>query len=162
LTINAGLRWDVSLPAWNSSGYFSTFDPTVPNPGAGGLLGSLVYAGNSGVGGCISAGGSSLCRAKIADTFWNNWQPRLGFAYRLGEKTARGGGFGISTIRGGASTLMGPEIAANFLTGYQFQQTLISPDNGFSVPTQIAPTWDVGIPPVGTPPPRTLDAANGQ
>ncbi len=162
LTLNMGLRWDVSLPAWNSSGYFSTFDPTVPNPGAGGLLGSLVYAGNSGVGGCISAGGSSLCRAKIADTFWNNWQPRLGFAYRLGEKTVLRGGFGISTIRGGASTLMGPEIAANFLTGYQFQQTLISPDNGFSVPTQIAPSWDVGIPPVGNPPPRTLDAANGQ
>jgi hypothetical protein len=162
LTINMGLRWDVSLPAWNGAGYFSTFDPTVPNPGAGGLLGSLVYAGNSGVGGCISAGGSSLCRAKIADTFWNNWQPRLGFAYRLGEKTVLRGGFGISTIRGGASTLMGPEIAANFLTGYQFQQTLISPDNGFSVPTQIAPSWDVGIPPVGTPPPRTLDAANGQ
>jgi Carboxypeptidase regulatory-like domain/TonB dependent receptor len=162
LTINAGLRWDVSTPAWNSSGYFSTFDPTVPNPGAGGLLGSLVYAGTSGAGGCISAGGSSTCRSKLADTFYNNWQPRLGFAYRLGEKTVLRGGFGISTIRGGASTLMGPEIAANFLTGYQFQQALISPDNGFSVPTQIATTWDAGIPPVGNPPPRTLDAANGQ
>jgi hypothetical protein len=162
LTLNAGLRWDVSLPAWNSGGYFSTFDPTVPNPGAGGLLGSLVYAGNSGVGGCIAAGGSSLCRAKIANTYWNNWQPRLGFAYRLTDNTVLRGGFGISTIRGGASTLMGPEIAANFLTGYQFQQTLISPDGGFSVPTQITPTWDVGIPPVGTPPPRTRNAANGQ
>ncbi|MGA9799878.1 MAG: carboxypeptidase-like regulatory domain-containing protein [Terriglobales bacterium] len=162
LTINAGLRWDVSLPAWNSAGYFSTFDPTVPNPGAGGLLGSLVYAGNSGVGGCTTAGGSSLCRAKIANTYYNNFQPRLGFAYRLGEKTVLRGGFGITTIRGGASTLMGPEIAANFLTGYQAQQTLTSPDNGFSVPIQIAPTWDVGIPAVGPPPARTLDAANGQ
>jgi hypothetical protein len=162
LTINAGLRWDVSLPAWNSAGYFSTFDPTVPNPGAGGLLGSLVYAGNSGVGGCTTAGGSSLCRSKIANTYYNNWQPRLGFAYRLGEKTVVRGGFGITTIRGGASTLMGPEIAANFLTGYQAQQTLISPDNGFSVPTAITPTWDVGIPPVGPPPAHTLTAANGQ
>jgi hypothetical protein len=162
LTINAGLRWDVSLPAWNGAGYFSTFDPNVPNPAAGGLPGSLVYAGTSGVGGCISAGGSSLCRPKLSNTYYNNWQPRLGFAYRLGDKTVLRGGFGITTIRGGASTLMGPEIAANFLTGYQFQQTLISPDNGFSVPTQIRPTWDVGIPPVGTPPPRTLDVANGQ
>jgi hypothetical protein len=162
LTINAGLRWDVSLPAWNSSGYFSTFDPTVPNPGAGGLLGSLVYAGTSGVGGCTTAGGSSLCRSKISNTYYNNFQPRLGFAYRLGEKTVLRGGFGITTIRGGASTLMGPEIAANFLTGYQAQQTLTSPDNGFSIPVQIAPTWDVGIPAVGPPPARTLDAANGQ
>jgi Carboxypeptidase regulatory-like domain/TonB dependent receptor len=162
LTINAGLRWDVSLPSWNGAGYFSTFDPNVPNPGAGGRPGSLVYAGTSGVGGCISAGGSSLCRPKIANTYYNNWQPRLGFAYRLNDKTVLRGGFGITTIRGGASTLMGPEIAANYLTGYQFQQTLISPDNGFSVPTQIQPTWDVGIPPVGAPPPRTLDVANGQ
>jgi Carboxypeptidase regulatory-like domain/TonB dependent receptor len=162
LTLNAGLRWDVSLPAWNSAGYFSTFDPTVPNPGAGGLLGSLVYAGTSGVGGCIPNGGSSLCRSKIANTYYNNFQPRLGFAYRLGEKTVLRGGFGITTIRGGASTLMGPEIAANFLTGYQAQQALTSPDNGFSVPAPIAPTWDVGIPPVGPPPARTRDAANGQ
>jgi hypothetical protein len=162
LTINAGLRWDVSLPAWNSGGYFSTFDPTVPNPSAGGRLGSLVYAANTGVGGCTSDGGSSLCRSKIANTYWNNWQPRLGFAYRLGDKTVLRGGFGITTIRGGASTLMGPEIAANFLTGYQFQQTLASPDNGFSVPTQVSPTWDAGIPPTGVPPARTLDAANGQ
>ena len=162
LTINAGLRWEVSLPAWNSAGYFSTFDPTVPNPGAGGLLGSLVYAGHSGVGGCIPQGGSSLCRSKIANTYWKNFEPRLGFAYSLGDKTVLRGGFGISSIRGGATTLMGPEIAANFLTGYQAQQTLISPDNGFSVPTQISPTWDVGIPPVGPPPARTRDAANGQ
>jgi Carboxypeptidase regulatory-like domain/TonB dependent receptor len=162
LTINLGLRWDVSLPAWSSAGYFSTFDPTVPNPGAGGLLGSLVYAANTGVGGCTTAGGSSLCRDKIANTYWNNWQPRVGFAYRIGDKTVLRGGFGITSIRGGASTLMGPEIAANYLTGYQFQQQLISPDNGFSVPTQINPTWDVGIPPVGQPPARTLDAANGQ
>lgn len=162
LTLNLGLRWDVSLPAWSSEGYFSTFDPTVPNPGAGGLLGSLVYAADTGVGGCTSAGGSSLCRDKIANTYWNNWQPRVGFAYRIGDKSVLRGGFGITTIRGGASTLMGPSIAANFLTGYQFQQQLISPDNGFSVPTEINPTWDVGIPPVGQPPARTLDAANGQ
>jgi hypothetical protein len=90
------------------------------------------------------------------------FQPRLGFAYRLTDKTTVRAGFGISTIRGGASTLMGPSIAANFLTGYQYQNTLSSPDNGFSVPTQIQPTWDSGIPPVGAAPARTLDLANGQ
>lgn len=165
LTVNLGLRWDVSLPAWNGAGYFSTFDPTVANPGAGGLLGSLVYAGQSGVNGCVSQGGSSLCREKIANTYWKNFQPRTGFAYRLSNLTTLRGGFGITSIRGGASTLMGPEIAANFLTGYQAQQSLTSPDNGFSVPTALGgpgATWDAGIPAVGPPPAHTLTAANGQ
>ncbi|PYU66052.1 MAG: hypothetical protein DMG49_22970, partial [Acidobacteria bacterium] len=82
LTLNLGVRWDVSLPSWNSQGYFSTFDPTVPNPSAGNLPGSLAFAGHSD-GSCISAGGASLCRPKIANTYYNDWQPRLGFAYRL-------------------------------------------------------------------------------
>ena len=161
LTLNLGLRWDTSLPAWNSKGYFSTFDPTVPNPSAGNLPGSMVFAGTSG-GPCISQGGASLCRPKIANTYYSNWQPRIGFAYRISDRDVVRGGFGLSTVRGGASTLMGPEIAASFLTGYQYQDTLSSPDGGFSVPTQISPGWDVGLPPVGAPPPRTRDLANGQ
>jgi Carboxypeptidase regulatory-like domain len=165
LTVNLGLRWDVSLPAWNSAGYFSTFNPNVANPGAGGLLGSLVYAGQSGVDGCIGQGGSSLCQAKISNTYWKNFEPRTGFAYRLTNTTTVRGGFGITSIRGGASTLMGPEVAANFLAGYQAQQSLTSPDNGFSVPSALgspAATWDVGVPAVGPPPAHTLSAANGQ
>ncbi len=163
LTLNLGLRWDVSLPAWNAAGYFSTFDPSVANPGAGGLPGSLVYAGNSGLGGCTGSGGSSLCRPKISNTYYNNFEPRTAFAYRISDNSTIRGGFGITSIRGGASTLMGPEIAANYLAGYQAQQTLDSPDNGFTIPTQIpGTTWDAGIPPVGPPPAHTLSAANGQ
>lgn len=161
LTLNLGLRWDVSLPVFDSQNKFSTFDPTVPNPGAGGRLGSLVYAGNTG-GPCIAAGGASLCRSRISNTFYNNFQPRIGFAYRINDKNVVRGGFGITTIRGGASTLMGPEIAASYLAGYQFQDTLSSPDNGFSTPAALTPTWDVGLPPIGAAPPRTRDALNGQ
>ncbi len=166
LSLNLGLRWDASLPAWNSAGYFSTFDPSVANPGAGGLPGSLVFAGNSGLNGCVSSGGSSLCRSKIANTYWDNFEPRLGFAYRIDDKNTVRGGFGLTSIRGGASTLMGPEIAANYLAGYQAQQSLTSPDNGFTIPTAITPvvggTWDAGIPGVGPPPLHTLDAANNE
>src|ERR1019366_10159614 len=159
--LNLGLRWDVSLPSWSSAGYYSNFDPTVPNPGAGNLPGSIVYAGSSGAGGCISAGGSSTCKPKLANTYYNNWEPRLGFAYRLNDKTTVRGGAGITSIRGGASTLMGPEVAASFLAGYQAQQSLTS--DGFSIPSQIpGATWDAGIPPVGAAPAHTLQAVNGQ
>jgi hypothetical protein len=57
---------------------------------------------------------------------------------------------------------MGPDIAANYLAGFQYQDTLTSLDNGISPPPGLQPTWDVGIPPVGTPPPRTRSLANNQ
>lgn len=161
LTINAGLRWDVSIPVSDPNNQFSTFDPTVSNPSAGGLPGSLVYAGATG-GACIPQGGASLCRSHIANTYYNNWQPRIGFAYSIDSNTVVRGGFGIASLRGGASTLMGPDVAANYLTGYQYQDTLTSLDNGISPPPGLQPTWDVGIPAVGTPPPRTRDLANNQ
>ena len=160
-TINAGLRWDISIPVSDPHNQFSTFDPTVPNPGAGGLPGSLVYTGTTG-GPCISQGGASLCRNKIANTYYNSWQPRFGFAYSLDNLTVIRGGFGIASLRGGATTLMGPDIAANYLTGFQYQDTLTSLDNGISPPPGLQPTWDVGIPPVGNPPPRTRSLANNQ
>ncbi len=160
LTINAGLRWDVSTPVYDNHDQFSTFDPTVPNPAAGGLPGSIVFAGNSG-GSCIPQGGASLCRKQIADTYYGNWQPRVGFAYRATQQTVVRGGFGKATLRGGANTLMGPDVAAGYLTGFQYQDSLTSPDNGVSPPVALQPNWDVGLPPVGTAPPRTRSLANG-
>jgi Carboxypeptidase regulatory-like domain/TonB dependent receptor len=161
LTINMGLRWDYSIPVSSSVNEYSTFDPSVTNPEAGGLPGSLVYAGMSG-GACIAQGGASLCRSKIANTYYNNWQPRIGFADNIDSLTVLRGGFGIATIRGGASTLMGPDIAHNYLIGFQYQNTLTSLDNGISPPSALQPTWDVGVPGVGTLPPRTRSLANNQ
>ncbi len=163
LTINAGLRWDYGVPAYAPNDAFSTFDPTVPNPDAGGRLGSLVFAGKQG-GPCIGAGGASLCRKQIADTYFGSWQPRFGFAYQAFEHTIVRGGFGKSSLRGGASTLMGPEIAASFLTGIQYQNLLTSPDTGFTPPPQLQPTWDSGLAALALQPapPRSRSAANGQ
>src|SRR5579883_924744 len=161
LTLNLGLRWDVSLPVMDPHNEMSTFDPTVPNPGAGNLPGSLVYTGTSG-GPCIAQGGASLCRKRIASTYWKMFQPRAGFAYSVNPKTVLRGGFGMFSIRGGASTLMGPEIAASFLTGFRNESDLLTPDGGFLPPVQLQPTWDVGIPPLPPLPPRTRTLANGQ
>ena len=160
-TINAGLRWDVSSPVYDNHDQFSTFDPTVPNPDAGGLPGSIVFAGTSG-GACIPAGGASLCRKQIADTYYGNWQPRVGFAYRTTPTTVVRGGFGKSTLRGGANTLMGPDIAAGYLAGFQSQQTLSSQDNIGSAPPALQPTWDVGLPAIGALPARTRTLQNGK
>jgi Carboxypeptidase regulatory-like domain/TonB dependent receptor len=161
LTVNLGLRWDLSIPVSDTHDQFSTFDPTVSNPGAGGLPGSIVFAGAQG-GACVPEGGASLCRHHIANTYWNDYGPRLGFAYQLNDKTVIRGGAGKSTLRGGATTIMGPDLATTYLAGFQFQNTLTSLNNGVSPPAQLSPTWDVGIPAVGAVPPRTRTIANNQ
>ena len=45
LTVNYGLRWDVFIPMHMGQNKISSFDPTIPNPGAGGRLGALSIYG---------------------------------------------------------------------------------------------------------------------
>jgi hypothetical protein len=169
LTVNLGVRWEFGIPAHdgglNGYGYMSTFDPTVPNPGAGGLLGSLVYEGSTSGAPCISAGGAALCRRDIASTYYKQFDPRIGFAYRLNEKTVIRGGFGTTGVRGGASTLEGPAIADSFFQGFQPITNYVSPDSGFDSPSVLIPNWDTyfanGVP-LQPAPPLTRASANGQ
>ena len=46
LTLNLGLRYDRFWPMSDATGRLSSFDPTEPNPGAGGILGALAFVGN--------------------------------------------------------------------------------------------------------------------
>ena len=45
LTVTLGLRFDYQTALREAHDRYSTFDPTVPNPGAGGHLGAMVFAG---------------------------------------------------------------------------------------------------------------------
>ena len=46
LTLNYGLRYDLDVPASEAQDRFSMVDPTLPNPGAGGILGAYTYFGS--------------------------------------------------------------------------------------------------------------------
>ncbi len=82
LTLNLGLRWDVLTPYYEKNNKQANYDPTT---------GALILPDQNG------ATRSTL------KTNWDNFGPRLGFAYLLDEKTSLRGGYGIfySLDRGG-------------------------------------------------------------
>jgi hypothetical protein len=79
LTLNAGLRYDISIPRREARLQNSNFNPNIPNPAAGGIPGALEFASE----------GNPI----LVDVRKNAFAPRLGFAYQLNAKTViRGGG----------------------------------------------------------------------
>jgi len=80
LTINLGLRYEVSPPWYENSNRMGIFDiDTTPGQA------TLVYA---------KSGGSRYDRALVA-TDKNNWMPRIGFAFKLADKTVIRSGYGL-------------------------------------------------------------------
>jgi hypothetical protein len=86
LTLTFGLRFDYQRARTEGQNRYSTFDPNTPNPGAGGIPGAVIFAGHCS--GCVG-------RNTFEDPAHNAWGPRFGFAYRVGDKMAIRGGYGM-------------------------------------------------------------------
>jgi len=84
LTLDYGLRWDYQTNLQETHGRMPNFDPAVPNPDYGNLLGRLVYNKN------------------VADVYGHAWGPRIGIAYQFMPKTVFRAGAGISYGQTGA------------------------------------------------------------
>ena len=111
LTINLGLRYDFDLPRTERYNRYSWFDPTAPSPLAGkvpgypNLIGQMQFTDRN-------------TRSPI-DAYYKDFQPRVGLAYELNDKTSIRAGYGIfytvsrATIKGhtgsGFSTNSTPE-----------------------------------------------------
>jgi hypothetical protein len=80
LTFNLGLRWSYESPFRTKYGQQSQFDPAVRDPVTG-ELGGIVHP-----------------RGALARRDLNNFQPRVGAAYKLNDKMVLRGGFGLTTI----------------------------------------------------------------
>ena len=88
LSVNYGMRWDMSTPSVESQNIFSFLDPTKPNPGANGIPGSLAFAG-------ARWGAPSYGKRHPELTYYHAYGPRLGIAYSLTPKTVVRSGYGI-------------------------------------------------------------------
>ena len=141
LTFDIGLRYEIQIPASDPLGRISYMDPSVPNPGAGNLLGAEVF-GNNGTG-----------RNQFTETHYKNFGPRAGFAYSITPKTVIRGGYGIFYS---AYISEGIGLPQN---GFSATPSFGSPDNGLTP----AFYWDGGFPQSFTHPPNlTPTVQNGQ
>lgn len=144
LTINAGLRYDVELPRRVIGNKQNSFDPLAINP-VSGTPGVVTFAGVNGA------------PERAFTTDWNNFGPRLGFAYRLAGKKE-------TVFRGGAGIFYGPTVSntigdvasLGFSTSasYTVQQsdTVIQLRNGFPAYSRPALTPGFGAVPLGQTP----------
>jgi hypothetical protein len=86
LTLNLGLRWDLWGVFTEKYNHLSFLNPTLANPVAGNIPGALQFAG--------SGTDSCNCKTPVQNHFVNPG-PRIGLAYRLGDKTVIRSSFSI-------------------------------------------------------------------
>ncbi len=129
LVLNLGLRWETDLPPTGLDDRWSDFSPNTPNPGAGGILGAVIFAGT---------GPGRQGSRTLADSYFRAFGPHIGFAYSLNDKMV---------IRGSYARSYGPLMAVSGSThnmGFTLTQTFPNPNNGISpayILSQGMPAW---------------------
>ncbi|HEY3705386.1 MAG TPA: carboxypeptidase regulatory-like domain-containing protein [Terracidiphilus sp.] len=112
LTLNLGLRYEVSMPRTERYDRQNWFDPTVKSP--------LQVAGNAGFTRILYGGEvfADSHHRRIVTTDWRDIQPRFGFAYQINSRTVVRGGYGIyySQPRSGATGVQ-PYVSGGFKQG---------------------------------------------
>ncbi len=133
LTVNFGLRYELTRPPYQPSQKYEDFSPTAPNPGVNGYPGALQFVG---------FGPGRVGAKYLVPGWYNGWGPRLGLAYALDSKT---------TIRAGAARTFARSTVVSGTThydGYIGQYAFSSTNQGVTP----AFNWDVGLPSYPLPP----------
>jgi len=133
LTLNLGMRYEFNLPALNGSDQCADFNPTLPNPGASGRPGALVFCGT---------GPGRVGSHSITPGWYGGFGPRFGLAWSVASKTIvrASGGSSFAPVKsvGGSAHFQG------------FAQILTFPDQTGG----IEPVFQLsqGVPPWPKPP----------
>ncbi len=110
LTVNLGLRYDLDRPAWEDQYRLSYWNLSDPSPlngkvqGLGPLYGHFEF--------------TTKDHPSAYPTPQNNFQPRVGFAYSLNEKTTIRSGYGLFY------TLSRASVRGSIGTGFSSQSTV--------------------------------------
>lgn len=123
LTVNAGFRYSVDTPRHEAEGDISTFDPTIPNPAANGILGGYKFGG-------VGAGRDGNKNEQFAATYFKDFEPRVGFSY------APGWLHDSVVIRSSYTIMYGPLVYADYGQGLSagFTNTATDPNTDGFVP----------------------------
>lgn len=142
LTLNYGIRYDVTLPPTNLNDEYSDFNPDRPNPGADGRPGALWFAG---------FGPGRENTRSLVPGWYGGIGPRIGLAYTLDPKTTIRTGFGRSFAR--VTAVQGSGHFAGFIGQYVFE----------NASQGVQPTFklDQGLPPYQLPPSIDPAFSNG-
>jgi hypothetical protein len=131
LTLNLGLRWEVSIGDSEKYNRIATFNPTAAsplasNPGLSSLMGSLTWVGKS-----------NPNDTQVTD--WRGFGPRLGFAYSLNDKTVVRGGYGI--------VYLPRMVSANGLGAIEATRTttMVASLNGLTPYTTLSNPFPTGV-----------------
>lgn len=125
LTLNLGMRYDLNAPGVERYARINRgFDATTVNPANARIDRTKLIGGSQILGGLLFAQDGQAA----VNTDKNNWQPRIGFAYSLNNKTVLRGGYGRYFV----NPVGGP--------GY--------PNNGFSIQTPFVASADSNRTPV--------------
>ena len=130
LTLNLGISYHIPYPYIDAEDNVSAVYLDVPNPGADGLPGALVFAGE---------GPGRIGRKQLVDTYYKSWAPRFGFAYRWNEKTVFRGGIGVYYGFAPSHTVLNGTPREGMI----FTDVLTSEDQGVTHPFNI----NDGVPP---------------
>jgi hypothetical protein len=117
LVLNLGLRWETNLPPTGLNDKWSDFSPTTPNPGAGGILGAVIFAGT---------GPGRVGSRTLGGSYFKAFGPHIGFAYSMDQKTV---------IRGSYARSFAPLMAVGGSThnmGFTLTDGLSNPNGGNS------------------------------
>ncbi|HXI74091.1 MAG TPA: carboxypeptidase-like regulatory domain-containing protein, partial [Pyrinomonadaceae bacterium] len=168
ITLNLGLRYELITPFIDKNDLIANFDPNFVDP-ATGQLGRFVIPSNKTLDfldsrivnfGYVLAGQSGLDVGRgVVRTDKNDWAPRVGIAWRIGQNSVIRGGYGIYYPTSAAQGIRDPIATNPFNQGITKTSTSVPFDgwpgdgsHGFSPLTGGAPRATGNVPAVNVVP----------